>query len=62
MISTFQIVIVFEGGMPTSNLSKTLKYLIKSHTYLEWKKGEEDMFWTRLKTALLNARSKHEAV
>ena len=46
-----QIVIITEGSVPTSNLSKTLKFLVKTRTYLDWKNDQEN-FWSRLRLSI----------
>ncbi len=48
----FQIVIVFENSIPSSGLSKTLRYVVKTKTYLEYKSSDEKDFWPRLRRTL----------
>ncbi len=52
MVGLLQIVIVLEDSVPTSNLSKTLKYILKTQTYLEWKESNEENFWQRLQNTI----------
>jgi hypothetical protein len=33
-----------------------LNYLVSEHTYLEWKSGDQEQFWARLRSALLKAK------
>ena len=58
----FQIVVIFDGHAPSTNLSETLKYLVKNRTYLEWKSvdaEEQEAFWARLRETILAASSQH---
>ena len=48
----FQIVIVFENSIPSSGLNKTLRYVVKTKTYLEFKTSDDIDFWTRLRKTL----------
>ena len=52
----FQVVVIFDGHVPLTNLSEMLKYLVKNRTYLEWKSGdpkEQETFWSRLRETIL---------
>ena len=57
----FQVVVIFDGHVPSTNLSETLKYLVKNRTYLEWKSvnaEEQETFWARLRETILAASSR----
>ena len=61
----FQIVVIFDGHAPSTNLSETLKYLVKNRTYLEWKSvdaEEQEAFWARLRETILAASSQHPLI
>ena len=46
-----RLVVVVPSSIPSAHLSKTLKCILKTRTYLEWK-SDSTLFWTRLRTAI----------
>jgi hypothetical protein len=47
-----RLIVVLPSSIPSANLNKTLRYILKTRTYLEWKIDNPN-FWTRLRAALI---------
>ena len=46
-----RVIVVVPDSIPSENLSKTLRFILKTKTYLDFKK-DSFQFWTRLRAAI----------
>lgn len=59
-----KLIVVFLEDVPIKNQPKTLRYLIRTKTYIKWpengSKDEKQLFWRRLKKSIISTKWEHD--